>query len=49
MGRVTATIFPLFLALAAIVPARMVTALVTAFAIGETAVAAIFFTWRPLF
>jgi hypothetical protein len=49
MGRVTATIFPLFLALAAIVPARMVTALVTAFAIGEAAVAAIFFTWRPLF
>jgi len=49
MGRVTATIFPLFLALAAIAPARIVTALVTAFAIGEAAVAAIFFTWRPLF
>jgi hypothetical protein len=49
MGRVTATLFPLFLALAAIVPPRAVTALVTAFAIGEGLAAVIFFTWRPLF
>jgi hypothetical protein len=49
MGRVTATIFPLFLALAAIVPPRMVKALVTAFALGQAAVAVVFFTWRPLF
>jgi hypothetical protein len=49
MGRVTATIFPLFLALAAIVPPRMVTALATAFAVGQGLAAVIFFTWRPLF
>jgi hypothetical protein len=49
MGRVTSTIFPLFLALAAIVPPRMLTALVTAFAVGQGLVAVIFFTWRPLF
>jgi hypothetical protein len=49
MGRVTATIFPLFLALAAIVPPRAVTALVTAFAVGQALVAIVFFTWRPLF
>jgi hypothetical protein len=49
MGRVTATIFPLFLALAAIVPLRMVTAFVTAFAVGQGLAAVIFFTWRPLF
>jgi hypothetical protein len=49
MGRVTATIFPLFLALAAIVPPRMVGAVVTAFAVGQAAVAVVFFTWRPLF
>ena len=49
MGRVTSTTFPLFLALAAIVPPRMVTALVTTFAVGQGLVAVIFFTWRPLF
>jgi len=49
MGRVTATIFPIFLALGAIVPPRVVTPLVTAFAIGQGCVAVIFFTWRPLF
>jgi hypothetical protein len=49
MGRVTSTVFPLFLALAAILPPRSVPALVTAFAIGQAVVAVIFFTWRPLF
>ena len=49
MGRLTATMFPVFLALAAIVPARAVPALVTTFAIGQGLVAALFFTWRPLF
>jgi hypothetical protein len=49
MGRVTSTTFPLFLALAAIVPPRMVTPLVTAFAVGQGLVAVVFFTWRPLF
>jgi len=49
MGRVTATIFPLFLALAAIVPPRVVLPLVTAFAMGQGLAAVLFFTWRPLF
>jgi hypothetical protein len=49
MGRVTSTIFPLFLALAAIVPPRAVLPLVTAFAMGQGLVAVLFFTWRPLF
>jgi len=49
MGRITATLFPLFLALAASVSPRAVTPLITAFAIGQGLVAALFFTWRPLF
>lgn len=49
MGRVTATVFPLFLALAAIVPPRVVPPLITAFAIGQGLAAVLFFTWRPLF
>lgn len=49
MGRLTATLFPLFLALAAIVPPRAVPPLVTAFAILQGLAAALFFTWRPLF
>jgi hypothetical protein len=49
MGRLTATLFPLFLALAASLPPRMVTPLVTAFALGQGLAAALFFTWRPLF
>jgi Mannosyltransferase (PIG-V) len=49
MGRITSTAFPLFLALAAVVPRRAVTSLVTACAIVQGLVAALFFTWRPLF
>jgi hypothetical protein len=49
MGRMTATLFPLFLALAASVSPRAVTPLITAFAIGQGLAAALFFTWRPLF
>jgi hypothetical protein len=49
MGRLTATLFPLFLALAATIPPRAVPPLVTAFAIGQGLAAALFFTWRPLF
>jgi len=49
MGRITATIFPIFLALAVVIPPRAITPLVTAFAIGQGLAAALFFTWRPLF
>lgn len=49
MGRLTATLFPLFLALAACAPPRAVTPLVTAFAVGQGLAATLFFTWRPLF
>ena len=49
MGRVTATLFPLFLALAAMVPPRAIPPLVTTFAILQGLAAALFFTWRPLF
>jgi len=49
MGRLTATLFPVFLALAAIAPPRVVTALVIAFAAGQGLAAALFYTWRPLF
>ena len=49
MGRLTATLFPAFLALAAIAPPRVVTAFVIAFAAGQGLAAALFFTWRPLF
>ena len=49
MGRITAPLFPLCFALAASVSPRAVTPLITAFAIGQGLVAALFFTWRPLF
>ena len=48
MGRITATLFPVFLALAAILPRKTVIPLVTAFAIGQGLATALFFTWRPL-
>ena len=49
MGRITSTLFPVFIALAAVMPPRAVPPLVTAFAIGQGLAAALFFTWRPLF
>jgi hypothetical protein len=49
MGRITAPVFPLFLALAALVPPRAVPAFVTVFAVAQGIVAALFFTWRPIF
>jgi len=49
MGRVTATLFPIFLALSAILPRRALVPTVTAFAIGQGLAAVLFFTWRPLF
>jgi hypothetical protein len=49
LGRLSSTLFPAFIALAAISPPRVTTALITAFALGQGLAAAIFFTWRPLF
>jgi hypothetical protein len=49
MGRLSATLFPLFLALAAIVPRRNVPAWIAAFAVGQGLCATLFFTWRELF
>jgi Gpi18-like mannosyltransferase len=49
MGRLTATLFPLFLALAVIVPRRAIAPLVTVFAAGQGLAAVLFFTWRQLF
>ncbi len=49
MGRLTATLFPTFLALAAMLRPRAITPLVTCFAMGQGLAAVLFFTWRPLF
>jgi Mannosyltransferase (PIG-V) len=49
MGRLSATLFPLFLALATVVPRRNVPAWVAGFAVGQGLCAALFFTWRELF
>jgi hypothetical protein len=49
LGRMTSTLFPVFLALAAILPPRAVPPWVAAFAILQGLCAALFFTWRELF
>lgn len=49
MGRFTATLFPLFIALAALVPRRAQPAVLTIFALGQGLAACLFFTWRQLF
>lgn len=49
MGRFTSTLFPIFIALAAIVPRRAVPPMLTAFAVGQGFAASLFFTWRQLF
>jgi hypothetical protein len=49
MGRLSSTLFPLFLALAVVVPPRSVPAWVAGFGIGQGLCAALFFTWRELF
>ena len=48
MGRITSTLFPLFIALAAVIPARAVPAWTTAFALLQGLVAVLFFTWRHM-
>ena len=49
MGRITSTLFPVFIALAARLPRQAVPGWVAAFAILQGLVAALFFTWRELF
>ena len=49
MGRVTATLFPLFMALAARIRPETVASWAAAFAVLQGLVAALFFTWRELF
>jgi hypothetical protein len=49
MGRLTATMFPVFLALAGTLPARSLPAVVAAFATLQGLVAVLFYTWRSLY
>jgi hypothetical protein len=49
MGRVTSTLFPLFLALAAVTSSRSAMAWAAMFGILQGLAAALFFTWRELF
>jgi hypothetical protein len=49
MGRVTSILFPVFLWLGAVVPARHRQAWIAVFALLQGFVAVMFFTWRPLF
>ena len=49
MGRLTSTLFPLFVALAAVLPPRAVAPCAAAFALFQGLAAALFFTWRDLY
>lgn len=49
MGRLTSTLFPLFLALAAVLPGRAVPWVAVAFALLQGLVAGLFYTWRNLY
>lgn len=49
MGRLTSTLFPLFLALATLVPARTVAGWTATFGVLQGLAAVLFFTWRELF
>lgn len=49
VGRVTSVLFPVFLWLATMLPARHRSAWTAAFAVGQGLNAALFFTWRPLY
>jgi hypothetical protein len=48
MGRITSTLFPVFIALAAVIPTRRVPAWTTGFALLQGIVAVLFFTWRHM-
>lgn len=49
MGRLTSTLFPVFLALAAVLPSRAVTPAAIAFALLQGLNAALFYTWRDMY
>jgi hypothetical protein len=49
IGRLSATMFPVFIALAGTLPPRSVPAVIAAFAMMQGLVAALFFTWRSLY
>jgi hypothetical protein len=49
MGRLTSTLFPLFLALGAVIPLRAVPAVAAAFGLLQGLVAALFYTWREMY
>jgi hypothetical protein len=49
IGRITSTLFPTFLWLAAVVPARHQTAWTVGFGLLQGFAAVMFFTWRPLY
>jgi hypothetical protein len=49
VGRFTSTLFPLFFALALVLPERQLTGWVVAFSILQGLFAVLFFTWRPPF
>ena len=49
MGRLSATLFPLFIVMAALVTPRSIPAWAAAFGIGQGLCAALFFTWRHLY
>lgn len=49
MGRLSSTLFPTFLALAAVLSSRAAIACVALFGIGQGLAATLFFTWRELF
>ena len=49
MGRVTSTLFPMFIALGARIRPSAIPGWVAAFAVFQGFVAALFFTWRELF
>jgi hypothetical protein len=49
VGRFTSVLFPAFLALALLVPLRVRSAWIVAFAMGQALNATLFFTWRELF
>ena len=49
LGRLTSTLFPMFIALAAMIPPRSLPAWTAGFALLQGFIAALFFTWREMF